>query len=127
MIQVEVLKEAVNIDSWDGLARLIQSESAKGKSCIWLRSESGSQLALMLNHRVGYPHYFPEDSDHPGFQLHPKPNADWEREVDFIADNREPTPMTAALTTNLDEILKIAEEYFSTDGALPTGVDWSEL
>ena len=60
--------------------------------CLWLRHPRGTQLAVMVNGSHAYPHFFPAD-DHPGWHVAPCNGADWETEIDFRADNGEPTPM----------------------------------
>lgn len=126
-MQVEVLREPTKVESSDSLLAAIRMAAETGLSCVWIRADSGSQLAIMLNGKIGYPHYFPA-SDHPGFQLKPAADADWETEVEFIADNREPTPMPAALTTGLPIILSLSKEFYESDGQLPNSqVEWAEL
>ncbi|MEM6473470.1 MAG: hypothetical protein AAF802_28180 [Planctomycetota bacterium] len=93
--------------------------------CLWLRHPSGTQLAVMVNGSYSYPHFFPA-GDHPGWQIAPSDDADWETEIDFRADNGEPTPMPLALVICTKRVTEVIQNYWQ-DGEMPNTEQWTSL
>jgi hypothetical protein len=79
--------------------------------CLWLYHENGTQLAIMVNGRQAYPHFFPA-GDHPGWQIAVPEDANWDTDIDFRADNQEPTPMPSALVVSVERAIKVLEYYW---------------
>lgn len=92
---------------------------------IWLHHPNGTQLAVMINGKQTYPHFFP-DADHPGWQLAAEHYADWDTEVEFLADNGEPTPMPLALVVPVDRTTAILR-YFWKHGSRTDQDTWTSL
>ena len=93
--------------------------------CILLHHPNGTQLAVMINGNQTYPHYFPA-ADHPGWQPAAENDADWDTEVEFLADNGEPTPMPLALVVPVERTLAILR-YFWQHGGRADEVTWTSL
>ena len=93
--------------------------------CMWLHHSNATQLAIMINGRQTYPHFFPA-GDHPGWQVAAKDDADWDTEIDFLADNHEPTPMPLALAVSVDRTVEILTHYWH-NGSRTEVETWASL
>ena len=92
---------------------------------MWLYHANGSQLAIMINGQQTYPHFFPA-GDHPGWQVAADDDADWDTEIDFLADNQEPTPTPLALVVPVDRTVEILTHYWHNGSRSETEA-WANL
>jgi hypothetical protein len=79
----------------------------------------------MINGQQTYLHFFP-GGDHPGWQIAAPEAANWDDEVDFRADNHEPTPMPLALVVSVERAMKVLE-FYSVHGRPTEGERWTSL
>jgi len=86
-----------------------------GFGCLWLYHPNGTQLGIMINGQRSYPHFFPA-ADRPGWQIAATNDADWNTMIEFLADNREPTPMPLALVVPVERCVDIVTYYWENGG-----------
>ena len=103
----------------------VASFTTESYGCIWLHHANGSQLAIMINGDQAYPHFFPA-GDHPGWQVAPDDDGDWDTMIDLLADNGEPTPMPHALIVPIDRALAILAHYWQ-HGSRIDSETWTSL
>lgn len=124
-MEVFLFREAMPSFSLQHATEYLTSFTAGSYGCISLYHQNGTQLSVMVNGRQTYPHYFPSD-DHPGWQVVGEDDSDWDTEVDFLAENREPTPTPIPLVIPVERTLEILTHFWNY-GRRTAAERWTSL
>jgi len=142
-------RDIVDINNLAELHEHLLSRDRGFYGSFWLWHDSGAELAVMINGDDSYVLFISSDraAQHSTLDLMTNPNvprayigsegpslyssysedAEYpDEEVDFLADNYEPTPMSKRYTVPHSQALIVMEEFFIS-GERSTNIRWYEL
>lgn len=123
--QVHIFHDAKPGLTFADAIRYVSGIAPDNYGCIWLRHESGTQLAIMIKGQQTYSHFFP-CGDHPGWQVAATEAGDWDTSVNFRADNGELTPMPLALVLPIERSVEILRHFWQ-HGERTLREQWTSL